>query len=197
MGQVDEGEHFGGVAAAQGAGDLRALLRAVARGETAAFDIVYQQLRAPVQRLVQAVLRDEAQAEEVAQEVLLEVWRTAARYDPARGSVTAWVLTIAHHRAVDRVRAASAATAREQRAMPPPAAWDQVGEAAQEAVDRERLERGVSQLTPRQQEVIRLAFYGGNSYERVARILGVPAGTVKSRIRGGLARLRDSMLGED
>ena len=83
--------------------DLESLLIRVARGDHAAFEAVYDQLAGPVYGLVRKVLRDPAQSEEIAQEVLLEVWRAASRFDPARGSAPAWVMTIAHRRAVDRV----------------------------------------------------------------------------------------------
>src|SRR6266581_6075731 len=96
--------------------DLAAWLARVARGDHRAFELVYGELAGPVYGVVRQVLRDPAQSEEVAQEVLLEIWRTASRYDPDRGSATAWALTIAHRRAVDRVRAETACSRREQKA---------------------------------------------------------------------------------
>jgi RNA polymerase sigma-70 factor (ECF subfamily) len=176
--------------------DLDRLLDAVARGEHGAFDLVYEQLREPIQRQVRAVLRDQAQSEEVTQEVLLELWRTAFRYDPAKGSAVAWAMTIAHRRAVDRVRRANASSARDQLAVLPAALWNQTVEAAEASFDREHLLRCLGQLTELQREAITLAFYGGHTYGQVADLLNVPLGTVKARIRDALIKLRGCMLRE-
>jgi RNA polymerase sigma-70 factor, ECF subfamily len=175
--------------------DLDKLLGAVARGEHGAFDLVYQRLREPIHNLVISVLRDPAQSEEVTQEVLLELWRTATRYDPARGSAATWAMTIAHRRAIDRVRRTAAATARDQRAAVSGTAWDRAHEAAADSHDRERLLRCLDRLSARQREAITLAFYCGHTYSEVAGILGVPLGTVKARIRDALIKLREAMLG--
>jgi RNA polymerase sigma-70 factor, ECF subfamily len=176
------------------AGDLDKLLGAVAGGDTGAFELMYLELRLPVYRRVRAVLRDPAQSEEVTQEVMLELWSTAVRYDPARGSAAAWAMTIAHRRAVDRVRSATAASARDRRDGVPAALWEQVGDAAADSADHERLLRCLDQLSRRQREAITLAFYGGHTHRQVAEILGAPVGTVKSRIRDGLIQLRSAML---
>jgi len=176
--------------------DLDRLLDAVARGEHGAFDLVYEQLREPIQRQVRAVLRDPAQSEEVTQEVLLELWRTAFRYDPAKGSAVTWAMTIAHRRAVDRVRRSAASAAREKQAVMAAPRWDQPDQAAADTVDREYLLRCLDQLTDLQREAITLAFYGGHTYVQVASILDVPLGTVKARIRDALIKLRGSMLSE-
>jgi RNA polymerase sigma-70 factor, ECF subfamily len=169
----------------------------VARGEHGAFDRVYGQLREPVYRQVATVLRDPAQSEEVAQEVFLELWSTAAQYDPGKGSAAGWALMIARRRAIDRVRSSAASAVREQQAAAPAELWDQTHEAAAEAIDRERLVRSLRQLTGPQREVIRLAYFGGHTHRQVAAILGAPLGTVKGRIREALIKLRLAMTSED
>jgi RNA polymerase sigma-70 factor, ECF subfamily len=162
----------------------------VAKGDQAAFEALYDQLSASVYGLIKKVLRNPSQAEEVTQEVLLEVWRIASRFDPARGSAATWVLTIAHRRAIDRVRAEEAATAREQRSAQVPAAIDEVAETVEASMDAERLRRCLAGLTELQRESITLAYYGGYSYAQVAALLDAALGTIKTRIRDGLTRLR-------
>ena len=175
------------------AADLGGLLARVARGDHAAFEAVYSEVAPAVFGLVRRVVRDPAQSEEVTQEVLLEVWRSASRFDAARGRALTWVMTLAHRRAVDRVRSTAAAAQREARAAPVETAADDVAEAALARVERERVRRCLESLTELQRESVTLAYYGGYTYREVAGLLEVAVGTVKTRMRDGLIRLRDCL----
>ena len=174
--------------------DLIGLLARVARGDHRAFELVYGELAGPVYGVVRQVLRDPAQSEEIAQEALLEIWRTASRFDPAKGSPAAWALTIAHRRAVDRVRSENSSARREERAAANlTGEYDDVAEVVAATLDRQRVRRCLDGLTELQRESIKLAYYGGYSYPQVAQLLGVALGTVKTRIRDGLIKMRDCL----
>lgn len=178
--------------------DLGALLALVAGADQTAFTDFYDRTAARVHGLVLRVLRDRAQAEEVTQEVFLQVWRTAAAFDPSRGSPLAWLLTLAHHRAVDRVRSAVARTTREgayeARAVTPP--FDSTSEEAQARVEAEQVRLAVAELSPGHREAVELAFFDGLTHREVSEHLGLPLGTAKTRIRDGLTQLRRQMGGE-
>src|SRR5580698_4399277 len=171
---------------------LDMLLEATARREHGAFNLVYEQLSAPVHAVIRAVLHDPAQAEEVAQEVLLEIWLVAFRYDATKGHAKAWVLTIARRRAIDRVRSTAAAEARERRTATMPY-LDQVSDIVEDILEREHLRRCLGGLSHLQREAVMPTFYGGYTDRQVASVLRVPLGTAKARIRDGLIKLRNVM----
>jgi RNA polymerase sigma-70 factor, ECF subfamily len=165
----------------------------VARGDRDAFEAVCHCVSAPVFGTVRGVVRDMSQSEEVTQEVLVEVWRTASRFDGGRGSAMAWIMMIAHRRAVDRVRSEQRAAERELRAASFTVAYDDVVETAEANLERQRVRRCLGSLTELQRESVTLAYYGGYTYREVAGLLGVAAGTVSTRMRDGLIRLRDCL----
>jgi RNA polymerase sigma-70 factor (ECF subfamily) len=175
--------------------DLAELLRLSSRGDQAAFARLYDATAPRVLGLAVRVVRDPAQAEEVTQEAYLEVWRTAARFDPGRGSPLGWMLTIVHRKAVDRVRAAEA-SARRDRAYHDrnqPVDHDSTAEAAQASLDAHRVRGALAHLTEVQREAVSLAYLGGYTHTEVATMLDLPVGTAKTRIRDGLIRLRDAL----
>ncbi|WP_238016303.1 sigma-70 family RNA polymerase sigma factor [Dactylosporangium sp. AC04546] len=175
--------------------DADELLVRVARGDERAFAALYDLVSARVFGLIRRVLRDPAQSEEVAQEVMVEVWRTAPKFDPAKGSATAWVFTIAHRRAVDRVRSEQAGIERVRRVASVSAEtpYDEVVEAATARIEQQQVRRCLDGLTDLQREAITLAYYGGNSYREVADLLGTALPTIKTRMRDGLIRMRDCL----
>jgi RNA polymerase sigma-70 factor (ECF subfamily) len=187
-----------GAPSAEGApatADLGELLRLAARGDERAFAQLYDAAAARVFGLAVRIVRDPAQAEEVAQESFLEIWRTSARFDPVRGSAIAWMLTITHRKAVDRVRSAEASTRREStyHQQNQPVAHDATAEAAQASLEARRVRGALAALTEVQREAVELAYFGGYTHTEVARMLDLPVGTAKTRIRDGLIRLRDTM----
>ena len=187
--------HLSAIPAGPAVLDADELLLRVARGDRDAFSQLYDLVAPRVLGVARRVVRDPAQAEEVAQEVLLEVWRLAARFEPERGGALTWVTTLAHRRAVDRVRSAQAAADREERSalrdhVP---AYDVVAEEVEARVEVEQVRRALDGLTPLQREAVTLAYYGGLTYREVAVVLDVPLGTVKTRLRDGLIRMRDAL----
>jgi len=172
---------------------LNKLIAAAARREDQAFDQVFRHLSVPVHRLALTIVGDAAQAEEIAQEVLTEIWRTAGRFDPGKGSAMAWALMIARRRAIDRVRSAAADARREQRTAGFAVPWDQVSEAVEDGLDRETLRRSLDGLNDPQWAAIKLVFIDGHTVAVAALILDIPPGTVKSRIRSALISLRRGM----
>lgn len=171
------------------------LLLRVARGDSPAFERLYDQVANSVFGVVRRVLRDPAQSEEVTQEVLVEVWRSATRFDAERGSASSWIHTMAHRRAIDRVRSSQASHDREQRVAvrDHSPAYDEVAEQVEARLEQEQVRRCLGTLTELQRESVTLAYYGGYTYREVADLLDAPLGTVKTRLRDGLIRLRDCL----
>jgi RNA polymerase sigma-70 factor, ECF subfamily len=183
--------------AARPGGDdsLDRLLAMVARGDEQAFAELYQQVAASVFGLVSKVVRNPSQSEEVTQEVFVELWRTASRFDPAKGSASSWIMTCAHRRAVDRVRSSESAARRDDLAgrRDQGRPYDEVVEQVEASLEREHVRRGLDALTELQREAVVLAYYGGYTHREISELLGVPSGTVKTRLRDGLIRLRDHL----
>lgn len=171
------------------------LLERAARGDEPAFAAFYDLMIDRVFGLVRSVVRDPARSEEVTQEVMLELWRTAPRFSAERGSAATWALTVAHRRAVDRVRSEQSSRDRDLRvavrdAEPPVA---DVAGVVEDRLDRERVGRALAELTETQRQAVELAFFGGYTHREVAAMLDLPLGTVKTRVRDGLIRLRDRL----
>jgi RNA polymerase sigma-70 factor (ECF subfamily) len=178
------------------AATLEELMGQVAKGDERAFELLYHQLSGPVYGLVRRIVRDTAQSEEVAQEVLVELWKTATRYSADKGSALNWAMTLAHRRAVDRVRSARASTEREQKATFEAARerpFDEVAESVTASLERSQVRRCLKFLTELQRESVLLAYYQGYTYREVADVLSAPQGTIKTRMRDGLIRLRDCL----
>ncbi len=175
--------------------DLDVLLREVARGDAEAFAEFYDHTRARVYGLVVRVLRDPGYSEETTQEIYLQVWHNADSYDPAAGSPLAWLMTLAHRRAVDRVRSEQSASQRESRYgatnLDTPA--DHVADSVITADEHRRVVDCLGSLTDVQRECIDMAYYGGLTYRQVSERLSANLATVKSRMRDGLRALRSCL----
>lgn len=170
-------------------------LARVAGGDRDAFTTLYDMLSPAVHGTALSVLRDPDHAAEVTQEVMVEIWRTAGRWDAGRGSARAWATTMAHRRAVDRVRSVQAQRDRDQAALDAdrPSPFDVVAEQAEQRVEAERVRHCLGGLSDLQREAVVLAYYDGRTYREVAETLRAALPTVKSRIRDGLSRLRDCL----
>jgi RNA polymerase sigma-70 factor, ECF subfamily len=173
---------------------LASYLARAGRGDQQAFAGLYDHLAPLVHGIVLKVVRDPSQSEEVTQEVFVELWRLAPRYEPSKGTVRTWAATVAHRRAVDRVRSEQAARNRQDReANKRVVEVDTVAESVEVSLDQARVRRALSNLTPTQREAVELAYFGGHTYREVAVLLNVAEGTLKSRIRDGMIRLRDEL----
>ncbi|SDO62009.1 RNA polymerase, sigma-24 subunit, RpoE [Nakamurella panacisegetis] len=176
-------------------------MAAIAAGDQAAFGALFVRFSAGVQRIVLTVVRDPAQSDEVVQEVFLTIWREAARFDPARSSVAGYVTMLARGKAVDRVRASQASRSRDERYrvsnLDRHDHYDPVIELALLREESSQVRSALAGLTRFQREAIELHYLDGLTYLEVGRLLGVSAGTVKSRVRSGMASLRLRLGGPD
>ncbi|MEU9807507.1 sigma-70 family RNA polymerase sigma factor [Mycobacterium sp. NPDC050853] len=173
-------------------GDLDALLRSVADGDTGAFGALYDRTRAQVFGLVVHVLRDPGYSEETTQEIYLQIWRSAQSYDPTAGSPLAWIMTLAHRRAVDRVRSEQSAAERESRygAANIERASDQVAESVILDDEQRQVTECLQTLTDNQRQCLHLAYYEGLTYNQVSQRLTANLATIKSRMRDAIKALR-------
>jgi RNA polymerase sigma-70 factor (ECF subfamily) len=175
--------------------DLESLIAASARGDERAFAALYDHTSGRVYGMVLRVIRDPAQAAEVTQDIYLEVWRQSARFDASKSSVMPWLLMIAHRRAVDRVRSAQSSVVRDNRyaELNTERPYDNVSEQVEISLEAQRVRKVLNGLTEAQREAVSLAYFGGYTHSEVAELLHIPLGTVKTRIRDGLIRLRDAL----
>lgn len=171
---------------------LRRLMAAMAAGDQRAFGDLYDATSARVYGMVLRVLRDPGYSEETTQEVFLQIWRSAPNYDPNQGSPLAWMMTLAHRRAVDRVRSEQSGTDREAAygAISHTPEHDEVLEAVTQRLESDAVVACLDTLTDTQRESVRMAYYSGWTYREVAERLGVAVPTIKSRIRDGLIKLK-------
>jgi len=175
--------------------DIDELLSRVARGDSEAFDALYDAVSAPVFGLARRVVRDPARAEDVTQEVFLEVWRKAARFDRNLGKAKTWIMTIAHRRAVDAVRRSESQKRQDHHGAPDEVVHDEPGEAVIASEEHGEVRECLETLTDLQLESVRLAYFNGYTYAEVATLLEKPLPTIKTRMRDGLIRLRDCLEG--
>ncbi len=171
------------------------LLERTGAGDASAFRMLYERFSPRVFGLANRILRDPSQAEEVAQEIFLEIWQRAGRFDRSRGSATSWVMTLTHGRSVDRVRHSQASRARDLRATVDnfDRDVDSVADAVVQQAEAQEMRKCLDALTPLQRESVMLAYFGGHTNRQVGELLGAALPTVKTRMRDGLIRLRDCM----
>jgi len=171
------------------------LLLRTADGDQRAFAELYDTLSPRVFGLIRRVLVNRAQSEEVLQEVFLEIWQSASRFAPNKGQGRTWVMTIAHRRAVDRVRASQSSADRDVRAglRDIGVAHDSVAEQVELGMDGEKVVAALGGLPAAQREALVLAYFGGYSQNEISVLIGAPLGTIKTRMRDGLSRLRTAM----
>ena len=178
-----------------GHADVDVLVSRVARADASAFEALYDELSSSVFGLARRVVRDPARAEDVTQEVFLEVWRKAARFDSTLGKAKTWVMTIAHRRAVDAVRRNESQRRQDEKTAPEQVSHDEPADSLIAAEEHGAVRECLETLTDLQLEAVRLAYFNGYTYSEVATLLDKPLPTIKTRMRDGLIRLRDCLEG--
>ena len=177
----------------------RSCIQRMRGGDTVALEELYDRHTPMLYGLVLRIVGRAADAEEVLQDTWLQAWRRAATWDPARGTVAGWLVTLARSRAIDRIRSV-ASRRRAETAAPPPEAPVAADEPAANAARRQRQERlsaALAALTPRQREVLELGYFGGLSQSEIAARIDAPLGSVKSWTRQGLMRMREVVPQEE
>lgn len=175
-------------------GTTEELLVAVAGGDREAFARLYDRTSSRVFGLVRKLIIDTAQAEEVTQEIYLEIWQNASRYDEMKGGAMGWIMTMTHRRTVDRIRASQASHDRDLRiGVRDFQDADDIADSVETIVESERVKKALERLTELQRQAITLAYFGGLSHTEISAHLQVPVGTIKTRLRDGLIRLRDEL----
>jgi RNA polymerase sigma-70 factor (ECF subfamily) len=179
------------VDARAGGDEDAALLRRIAQGDAPAFEALYDRYASPVYSLARAMLQDTQVVQEVVQDVFLGIWRGASAFDAALGSARSWVLSLAHHKSVDALR-----RLRRRATLPLAETMTDPLDVAQEAmrkVESDRVQRALATLSTEQRMSLVLAYYGGYTQREIAERTGAPLGTVKTRMRDGLLRLRAAL----
>ena len=173
-----------------------ALIRMEAAGDHDAFAEFYDRLTGRLLALIVQILVDRVQSEEVLQEVFLEIWRSASDFSPDRGSARAWAVTMARRRAIVRVRSSQAAKNREDRWHDYLPDMDLTVQAVEDRIVGQEVRRALDAVGEPQRSTLVMAYFTGLTHTEIARRTGVPLGTVKTRIRNGIARLRKEMGAE-
>lgn len=174
---------------------LESVMSRVAAGDQEAFSALYEATSGHLYAVIMKVLRNPALSEEVLQDAYVQIWQNAGSYEAGRGRVITWCLTLAHRRAVDRVRSVRASQERDlaQGIKEYQESYDDVEDTVALRLESERVNRAMESLNAGQVKVIKLAYYGGYTQQEIARIMDLPLGTVKTRIRDGMSRLRTTL----
>ena len=175
-----------------------ALLARVAAGDRTAVDDLYERFRRPAYALARRVLADDTLAEDVLQDVFVSIWRDSSGFDRGRGTVSSWVLTMVHHKAVDAVRREEShrrrqARAEDELALDAPVQEGDMDDEVSDRMDADRVRSALRALPDAQREALTLAYYGGYTQREVAALTGAPLGTVKTRMLAGMRRLKGTL----